>query len=292
VQRDLPASLVMTATYLGTKGTRGMQEFLPNTYPAGVVNPCPLCPTAFTYLASNGNSTREAGEFQLRRRLHNGFTASLDYTFSKSIDDSALGGKNQAVNVIAQNWLDLNAERGLSTFDQRHLLNAQIQYTTGMGTGGGTLINGWKGALYKEWTVTSTITAATGLPLTPTYIAPVSGTAVTGPLRPNTTGAPLYSPPPGLYLNPAAYALPAPGQWGDAARDSITGPDQFTLNASLSRTFRLSDRLNLDARLDATNALNHVTFPAWNTTVASPLFGLPVSANAMRSVQTTVRLRF
>ena len=292
VQRDLPASLVMTATYLGAKGTRGMQEFLPNTYPAGVANPCPLCPTAFTYLASNGNSTRESGEFQLRRRLHNGFTASLDYTFSKSIDDSALGGKNQAVNVIAQNWLDLSAERGLSTFDQRHLLNAQIQYTTGMGAGGGTLMNGWRGELFKEWTVTSTITAATGLPLTPTYIAPVSGTAVTGPLRPNVTGAALYSPPPGLYLNPAAYALPAPGQWGDAARDSITGPDQFTLNASLSRTFRLSDRLNLDARLDATNALNHVTFPAWNTTVASPLFGLPVSANAMRSVQTTVRLRF
>ena len=35
VQRDLPGSLVMTATYLGIKGTRGMQEFLPNTYPAG-----------------------------------------------------------------------------------------------------------------------------------------------------------------------------------------------------------------------------------------------------------------
>ena len=35
--------------------------------------------------------------------------------------------------TIAQNWLNLNAERGLSAFDQRHLLNAQLQYTTGMG---------------------------------------------------------------------------------------------------------------------------------------------------------------
>ncbi len=31
VQRDLPGSLQMVATYLGNKGTRGVQEFLPNT---------------------------------------------------------------------------------------------------------------------------------------------------------------------------------------------------------------------------------------------------------------------
>ena len=41
VQRDLPGSLQLTATYLGIKGTRGVQEFLPNTFPIGAVNPCP-----------------------------------------------------------------------------------------------------------------------------------------------------------------------------------------------------------------------------------------------------------
>jgi hypothetical protein len=132
VQRDLPGSLVMTATYLGIKGTRGMQEFLPNTFPVGATNPCPSCPSGFAYLTSNGNSTRESAQLQLRRRLHSGLTASLQDVFSKSIDDSALGGRGQAQSVIAQNWLDLSAERALSTFDQRHLVNASIQYTTGM----------------------------------------------------------------------------------------------------------------------------------------------------------------
>ena len=61
VQRDLPGSLQMMATYLGIKGTRGLQEFLPNTFPIGAVNPCPVCPAGYVYLASNGNSTREAG---------------------------------------------------------------------------------------------------------------------------------------------------------------------------------------------------------------------------------------
>ena len=95
VQRDMPGALVATVTYLGSKGTRAEQLFLPNTYPTGAVNPCPTCPAGFEYLTSNGNSTREAGQVQLRRRLRSGFTATLQYTYSKSIDDAALGGRNQ-----------------------------------------------------------------------------------------------------------------------------------------------------------------------------------------------------
>ncbi len=292
VQRDLPAALLLTVLYQGSKGTRGMQEFLPNTYPVGALNPCPACPTGFAYLTSNGNATRESGQIQLRRRLHNGFTANLQYTFSKSIDDSALGGRGQATNVIAQNWLDLAAERSLSNFDQRHQLMAQIQYTTGMGVGGGTLMSGWKGALFKEWTFVTQINAGSGLPLTPVYVAAVRGTGVTGSIRPDYTGENVHAAPPGFFLNPAAYTAPATGQWGNAGRNSIIGPAQFTLDAGLGRTFRLSDRVNADLRIDATNALNHVTFPNWNTTVSSAQFGLPPTANPMRSVQTTFRLRF
>ena len=130
------------------------------------------------------------------------------------------------------------------------------------------------------------------MPLTPVYLAPVPGTGVTGAIRPDYTGAPLYAAPPGLSLNPAAYTAPPPGQWGNAGRDSITGPAQFTLNASLGRTFRLSDRLSCDLRIDSTNALNHVTYPSWNTTIDSAQFGLPAAANAMRSLTTRFIVRF
>ena len=44
IQRDLPWALQMTATYLGVKGTHGVQEFLPNSYPLGAADPCPDCP--------------------------------------------------------------------------------------------------------------------------------------------------------------------------------------------------------------------------------------------------------
>src|SRR5262249_40595853 len=136
LQRDLPGSLVMTATYQGVKGTRAQQQFLPQTYAADATALCGGCPTGYQYLTSNGNSTRQAGVLQLRRRLHSGFTAQLNYTWSKSIDDAALGGgplgpngqPNQSAAVIAQDWLNLSGERGRSPFDQRHLLNVQFQY--------------------------------------------------------------------------------------------------------------------------------------------------------------------
>ena len=324
IQRDLPGSLQLNVTYLGTKGTRGVQEFLPNTFPIGALNPCPACPAGFAYLTSNGNSSRESGQVQLRRRLHNGLAAMLQYTYSKSIDDDALLGgqgatantqnaappsqfsfgpsaspetgssssKTQSTLAIAQNWLNLSAERSLSTFDQRHLLSLQAQYTTGMGLGGGTLLSGWRGALFKEWTVLTQVTAGTGLPQTPIYLAAVPGTGVTGSIRPDRTGAPLYTAPSGYFLNRAAFTPPLAGQWGNAGRDAITGPAQFTLNAALGRTFRLRDRFNLDLRVDSTNLFNHVTYTTWNTTITSAQFGLPTAANAMRSMQTTLRLRF
>ena len=311
VQRDLPAALQLTATYLGIKGTRGVQEFLPNTYPIGAVNPCPSCPLGFEYRTSGGDSTRESGQVQLRRRLRAGFTATLQYTYSKSIDDDAfLGGQGHVVAAspgqapteaapaaspnasIAQNWLDLRAERALSTFDQRHLLNLQAQYTTGQGLEGGTLLNGCAGRLLKEWTLLTQITVGSGLPETPVYFAAIPGTGFTGTIRPSLTGMPIYSSSEGLHLNAAAYASPASGQWGTAGRDSITGPSQFSLDSSLERTFRPSTKFNLIARVDATNLLNHGTFTAWNSTVNSTTFGLPVAANSMRSLQVTGRLRF
>jgi hypothetical protein len=318
VQRDLPASLQMTATYLGIKGTHGVQQLLPNTYPIGAANPCPLCPSGFVYQTSGGDSTREAGSIQLRRRLRAGFTANLQYTFAKAIDDDAtLGGQGPVpagavaptvpAATIAQNWLNLRAERGLSTFDQRNLLNAQIQYTTGMGIGGGTLLGGWRGTLLKEWTAACTITAGSGLPQTPIYLAAVNGTGVTGPIRPDRTAASIYAGSAGHFLNPAAFAAPQPGQWGTAGRDSITGPGQFTFNGSLSRTLRVEKRYNLDIRVEATDLLNHVVYSSWNTilnpitnpgsdsvftTDLNPLFGLPAAANPPRSMQVTARLRF
>jgi hypothetical protein len=190
--------------------------------------------------------------------------------------------------MIAQNWLDLSAERGPSNFDQRHLVTFQSQYSTGVGPKGGAMLHGWKGVAVKGWTLITNINMGSGLPLSPVYVSAVKGTGVTGTIRPDATGLSVQAAPSGRNLNPLAYTAPRPGQWGTAGRNSIVGPPQFNMNASLGRTFAE----NLDFRFDATNVLNHPTYPSWNTVVSSAQFGLPMTANPMRSLQATLRWRF
>lgn len=303
VQRDLPFALQMTATYTGVKGTHGPQEILPNSYPLGEANPCPSCPSGFVYETSNGNSIRNAGMLQLRRRLRGGFAASVEYTYSKSIDDDAyLGGQGHTqgsatqsanltipTNTIAQNWLNPRAERSLSSFDQRQLLYVQGQYTTGQGLEGGTLLGGWRGRALKEWTLQSNVSYGTGLPENPIYSAAIPGTGYANIIRPDLTGAPIYSS--GVaHLNAAAYAAPTAGQWGTAGRNSITGPNQFSLTSQVARTFRLHGRMWLDVTIDSTNTLNHPTITSWVNEVNSTQFGVPVGASAPRSLQTAIHL--
>ncbi len=287
VQRDLPGSLQVVATYNGIKGTHQLQAFAPNTYPDG-----PVSPSGYTYYTSNANSAREAGILQVRRRMHNGILAQAQYTFSKSIDNaSALGGGS--LGTLAQNWLDLAAERGPSTFDQRHLVNFTLQYSSGMGVRGGTLLGGWRGRLIKDWTFVSNINLGTGLPLTPIYSRLVPGTGIPGNVRAGFTGVPLYNSPAGYYLNPAAVTAPAPGQWGNAGVDSMTGPGQFSLSGSMSRAFRLTEQFTLNTRIDASNPLNQVVVTQVGTTITNPqLFGYPSAVNAMRTVRLTMRLTF
>ncbi len=292
VQRDLPASLTVQATYLGAKGANLLQQSLPNTYPAGADNPCSSCPAGFRYLTSGGHSIRHAAQFQIRRRMSGGLTATVEYTLAKAMDNApAFGGATLDSRSLAQNWLDLDAEYGRSSFDERHLLTASFEYTTGVSVAGGTLVDGWKGRLLKEWTFAGNLSAGSGLPLTAVYFAPVGGTGVIGSLRPDVTAAP-NEPPDGSYANPAAFAAPAPGRWGNAARNTISGPAAFSLNASIGRTFRIGNRVNVDWRIDAANVLNRVTYGSVNTLITSQQFGLANRANDMRKLRTSIRLRF
>jgi hypothetical protein len=230
VQRDLPGALQLTATYLGVKGTRGVQQFLPNTYPIGAASPCTDCPSGFVYQTSGGDSTRQSGQIQLRRRLRSGFTASLLYTYSKSIDDDAyLGGQGHVIassqtaapsggqgwvrdsrvwTKLGGNFGHHHARRSDDTGYRAELAQPacrafafRIRSTSPAQSAGsihywrrpwrGTLMGGWPGRLLKEWTIVGTSVVGTGLPETPVYLAAVPGTGYTGTIRPDPTGMPI-----------------------------------------------------------------------------------------------------
>lgn len=283
VQQDLGHSLVATVTYNGTKGTRLDQSILPNSAPPGA-RALPW-PSGYIYEMSNGDSIYQSGTAQLNRRFRNGVSFNAQYIYSKAIDDA----------VQAQNFLATSAERAVSATNHTHTANFMWQYSTGVGRGGGTLVNGWKGALLKDWTVTNMITLASGASLTPVVggnLSTTTGTGITGSVRANATGLAVNDAPAGEPFNFAAFALPVSGQWGNAGRDTITGPTQFSLRGQISRVFRLGERRSADLQFAATNAINHVTFTGFNTTIGSNNIGLLTGPSPMRSLTATLRFRF
>jgi hypothetical protein len=295
VQQNLFWSLVGTVTYSGAKGTHQMQEFIPNSAPAGTTYYCTTCPSNFYYMTSGGNTISNNLWLQLQRRFRGGFSGNLMYMHANSIDDGSAGGGGRgggggSAALIAQNWQNLDAERARSSGIREHTMNAMMQYSTGVGARGGALMKGLKGKLLRDWTITSNFTVASGAPLTPSVASrALGGTGIIGPLRANYTGLPVYNPD--GSLNPLAFTVPT-GTYGNAGRNIITGPMIFSMNASAGRIIRVGERKNLDLRVDSTNPLNHVVFTSWNTVVGSTQFGLPSAVNPMRSLTATLRFRF
>nr|MDQ2901920.1 TonB-dependent receptor [Acidobacteriota bacterium] len=228
IQEPLPHSFVVEAAYLGTKGTRLDLQTLPNRAAPG----SPLTAeqrrqignaVGFTFESSNGDSIYHAAQFRLVKRFSKGISANVFYVYSKSIDNASTIGGGAA--VVAQNDQDLRAERGLSSFDQRHVLTASYILTSPFGENGLIRGSGWTERLLKDWTLSGGVTAGSGLPFTARVLgnqADTAGTGAVGSGRANATGLPVVSGP--GFFNPAAYAIPIAGTFGDAGRNTIPGP--------------------------------------------------------------------
>jgi hypothetical protein len=94
------------------------------------------------------------------------------------------------------------------------------------------------------------------------------------------------------WFNTAAFAVPAAGTDGNAARDVLIGPGNKDVDMGLFRNFKLRERMTLQVRAEGTNMLNLVSLNAPTATLSSSLFGQIRTANAMRQVQMGLRLTF
>ncbi|HVW83822.1 MAG TPA: hypothetical protein VHB50_04050, partial [Bryobacteraceae bacterium] len=70
------------------------------------------------------------------------------------------------------------------------------------------------------------------------------------------------------------------------------GIANFSLNASLFRTFRFRERHQLTFRIASTNPLNHVNVTSIGTLIGSINEGLPVGAAGMRTLTADLRITF
>jgi hypothetical protein len=299
IQNTLPHGFLVELEYIGTKGTDlGIVEQPNRASPgASLLNAQQSLQIAnasgFNYQTSQANSSFNAGQVRVTRRFSRGMSGTALYAFSKAIDDAS--SFNGTGGTTVQFIDDLRAERGLSTFDQRHRLQLTYLLSSPVGVHGMMRNGGWKTAALAGWTLNGNMTAASGAPLTARVSGNLSNTGGTGAFgggRAEATGLSIDggSNP---YFNPLAFTTPPAGQYGNAGRDTIPGPFQFALNASLNRAFRFGEsRRQLQLRLSANNALNHVAITSFGTTVNSSTFGLPTAASATRTVTLLLRFSF
>src|SRR5438067_10168595 len=98
--------------------------------------------------------------------MQHGVSVGGTYVFSKSIDNaSSIGGGG---TIVAQNDRDLAAERGLSSFDQRHRLTTDYVIELPFGTNKRWLSGvGWRPKVFGDWTLNGSMTLASGYSFTP-----------------------------------------------------------------------------------------------------------------------------
>ncbi|MGH9674589.1 MAG: TonB-dependent receptor, partial [Bryobacteraceae bacterium] len=296
VQQPVARSWVAEIGYLGAKGTRLDVQRLPNRAAPG----SPLTAeqrrqignaVGFTFDSAEGNSIYHAGTIRLTRRFTHGVSSNLSYAYAKSIDNaSSLGG---GAAVVAQNDKDLSAERARSSFDQRHALSLNWVVNSPVSESAKVIpLNGLGLRLFKDWTLSGGLTASSGTPLTARVLgsqADTGGTGSVGSGRADVTGQPIGAGD--GFFNLLAFAVPVAG-FGNAGRNTIDGPNRFAMNLSLSRAFRLDERRRLEFRLDSQNFLNHASFTGLGTVVNALNYGLPTGVSGMRTINTTLRLRF
>jgi hypothetical protein len=302
IQRQLPAGLVMNLDYNGSKGTRLDVEraiTIPGVQP-------------FIYESSAANSVFHSGSIRLRKRMAHGVSVSATYAYSKSIDDaSSIGGGG---TIVSQNPFDIAADRGLSSFDQRHKFTGNWIYELPFGEGHRFIQRGPLSHVLDGWQWSGDFTVGSGLYFSPRVLGNSVdiNRGVSGSLRANVTGAPLSlaSPSTSEWFNTAAFCSPAsssgsstPGSgdtctnpagssFGDAGRNIIEGPGQMTFDMNLSKTITVKESRALELRIQAANVFNTAHFTGLNTIVNSLTYGEITSVGNMRRITLLARFRF
>jgi hypothetical protein len=292
IQREFVGGVVMNAGYNGAKGTRL------DTERALVVSGG----QPFIYESSEGNSILHAASLRVRKRLAKGLGLGAQYLFSKSIDDaSSIGGGG---SVVAQDPFAISADRGLSSFDQRHKFTGNWIMDMPFGENRRFVTKGAWSHIVGGWQWSGDFTIGSGLYFTPRVLGGGLdiGRGVSGSLRANAVaGQPIsISDPTALkWFNTAAFCAPSAtctnpngSNFGDAGRNIIEGPGQVSLNMSLNKTITIKESRALELRISANNVFNTVHFTAINTVVNSFTFGEVTGTGGMRRVTMTARFRF
>jgi hypothetical protein len=258
----------------------------------GVQNPF----AEIDYKTSGGHDSYNALQFGLSRRSGNGLSMNLQYTLSKSYGNTA--GSNEALTAgnLARNLADFDYDNGYNNFDVRHTFNFSLLYQVPYGRGRAKDATGVKDWVLGGWDVGGIYNARSGLPINLLVTRPdilyrdAAGNYFNNPAAGrvaviNTPGGgnsrnvrrpdlvagvdPFITDGGLLFLNPAAFATPAPGTFGNLERNSLHGPNFHQVDMVISKHF--GGARNFEFRAEIFNVFNTANFSNPNATLPNSL---------------------
>ncbi|MBZ5575104.1 MAG: TonB-dependent receptor [Acidobacteriia bacterium] len=281
VQQQLPQDWVLQVGYTGGEG-----HHLFSKYTVNLINPStgtrPLAGFgSFGLKANDGNNNFNALQASLQRRFTHGLLFQANYMWSHGIGDASTGSGSA---ISFQDMACRACDRSSTDIDVRHNLTLNGVYELPFGPGKNFLAEGLASRIFGGWELAGIATARTGLPVNITMTRK-AGDVIDGNnknQRPNLVpGVPIYAANQTIdnWFNPAAFALPAKGTWGNLGRYIANGPGMFEIDSSLQKRFKLTERLALNFRAAAYNLFNHPVFDTPSGSVGS-LTGNPPSVNS------------
>jgi len=254
----------------------------------------------------NANSTFHSAQVSLTRRGTPDLNYTLAYTFSKDLDYSSslhMSGPAPWLVLgeldIAQNNQNLAGEHGRSLFDSRHRFAGSVTYAIPLARNltcvSRTLLDGWQfnALLAVNSSTPFTVYDSANVSLQ----APHPGVSGMFGDRPNVAGNPNSGAPHKVsqWVSPSAFQRLDPvanaGQFGSEGRNSVDGPAYGSLDASLDKTFALSEKAKIQFRAEAFNVTNHTNLIPPVFDMNSPAFGQITEAQAPRVLQFALKLQ-
>jgi hypothetical protein len=194
------------------------------------------------------------------------------------------------------NPFNLHADWGPATFDVRNVavINGSYELPLGRGKAFVNGLSGWPDRVASGWALDSIVTLQGGFPFTPQLsFNPSNNGDTRNPVRPSLNPAfsgKVILGSPNQYFNPDAFLVPPNGTYGNLGRDTFTGPGLATLDLSLLKDTRITEKLGVQLRAEFFNVLNHANFNTPNLIAFTSPTGAPSpAAGVITSTSTTSR---
>ncbi|MGH9452660.1 MAG: hypothetical protein ACRD2O_01665, partial [Terriglobia bacterium] len=231
---------------------------------------------------------------QLVKHFSRGLSFTTAFTWSKYLDNVSSGDAAGAPGDPGfQNPYCFSCDYGPSASDfEKRFVQSWVYYLPSFGKDNPFFRN-----VIDGWELSGVLTYQSGFPVTP-RVSFDNSKSLTFADRPNRVlGVPIFpqgTQDPSRWFNAAAFVVAPPGQFGNAGKGIILGPNVIDLDAGLMKNFRISERFRLQFRAEAFNLTNRPNFadPSPFIDIPSTAGQITSTATAARQIQLALKLTF